>query len=311
MTRLDELVRRIGLCVLLLPLGLASISASTAFAQDPDMQRRLDAPPGSADASDDQGLFRVERIEISGFGSWIGGETYLELPPPLTPLTNDTGATDILDFSGNVPQPAGPNSSVIAPTKRVEPGWQAGFGTTFYLTPNFGISLTGAYGQQEAVFTGQVQRIEEEPDPDVPGGVIEVEVVDPRSEIDRTTITTWSGTAGIIYHILPERKYSTRPFVTLGIGGILNQFPDTDDISALTWNAGLGVGFPVYKNFRGFVSTALRFYVWETEEVALNQSLVFPEISAGIVWRYFVPEDEVEEQELLPPVESPAEPTGG
>ena len=82
-------------------------------------------------------------------------------------------------------------------------------------------------------------------------------------------------------------------------------------MSALTWNTGLGVGFPIFDNFRGFISTALRFYVWETEEVALNQSLVFPEISAGIVWRYFVPEDEVEEEELLPTAEPQSGTPGG
>jgi hypothetical protein len=301
MTRLDELFRRIGLFALLLPLGLASIPVSSAHAQDPDMQRRLDAGRPD-DSSSDQGLFRVQRIEISVFGSWIGGETYLELPPPLTPLTNDTGAQDILDFSGEVPDP-----EVIAPTKKLEPGWNAGLGTTFYLTPNFGITLSGTIGQADAVFTGQEVFIE--PDPDDPLGEAEIEVVQPRSEIDRATITTWTGTAGIIYHVLPERKYSTRPFVTLGIGGILNQFPDTDDVSALTWNVGLGVGFPVFGSIRGFVEAGLQFYVWETDEVDLDQTLVFPEISAGLVWRYFVPEDEPEEEPTLPA--PPAEPAAG
>ena len=272
------------------------------------MQRRLDAGRPDDSASDD-GLFRVERIEISGFGSWIGGATYLQLPPPLTPLTNDTGAQDILNFSGEVPDP-----EVIAPTKKLEPGWEAGLGTTFYLTPNFGITLTGSIGQSEAVFTGQEVFIE--PDPDDPLGQDEIEVVQPRSEIDRATLTTWTGTAGIIYHVLPERKYNTRPFVTLGIGGILNQFPDTDDVSALTWNVGLGVGFPVWGSFRGFVSTGLRFYVWETDEVDLDETLVFPQISAGLVWRYFVPEEEPEP--LLPPEDTgegaagpPEQGTGG
>jgi hypothetical protein len=296
MTRLDELVRRIRVCVLLLPLGLALVAAPDAFAQDPDMQRRLDAGRPDDNQSGD-GLFRVERIEISLSGAWVGAATYLELPPPLTPLTNDTGAQDILDFGGNVPDP-----EVIAPTKKIEPGWEAGLGTTFYLTPNFGITLTGGIGQSDAVFTGQEVFVEI--DPTDPLGEDTLEVVQPRSEIDRATLTTWTGTAGIIYHILPERKYNTRPFVTLGIGGILNQFPDTDDTSALTWNVGFGVGFPVFKSIRGFVSTGLRFYVWETDEVDLDETLVFPQISAGLVWRYFVPEEEPEPV-LLP--EEPAQ----
>jgi hypothetical protein len=286
MTRFDELVRRIGICVLLLPFGLAALAVTPAGAQT------------ASDDEDDDRLFRVERIEISGFGGWIGGETYLELPPPLTPLTNDTGAQDILDFSGEVPNP-----EVIAPTKKIEPGWMAGFSTTFYLTPNFGISLKGTFGQSETVFTGQEVFIE--PDPEDPLGLDTIEVVQPRSEIDRAKLRTWTGEAGIIYHILAERKHNTRPFVTLGIGGILNQFPETEDVSALTWNVGLGVGFPVYKSIRGFVSGGLKFYVWETNEVDLDQTLVFPEVTAGIVWRYMVPEEEVE------PVIEPASPTEG
>lgn len=291
MTRLDELVRRIGVCVLLLPLGLAALAPSPARAQGEE---------------EEEHLFRVERIELSAFGGWIGGETYLELPPPLTPLTNDTGAQDILDFSGEVPSP-----EVISPTKKIEPGWMAGFGTTFYLTPNFGIALKGTFGQSETTFTGQEVFVE--PDPTDPLGEKTIEVVQPRSEIDRATLTTWTGEAGIIYHILAERKHNTRPFVTLGIGGILNQFPDTDDVSALTWNVGLGVGFPIHESLRGYVAAGLKFYVWETDEVDLDQTLVFPEITAGIVWRHMVPEEPVAEPE--PPLPNtttePEAPQGG
>lgn len=267
------------------------------------MQRRLDAGRPD-DGREGEGLFRVQRIEISMFGSFIGGTTYLQLPAPLTPLTNDTGAQDILDYSGEIPNP-----EVIAPTKKLEPGWQAGLGTTFYLTPNFGVTLSGSIGQATAIFTGQEIFIE--PDPDDPLGQAEIEVVQPRSEIDRATVTTWTGTAGIIYHILAERKHNTRPFVTLGIGGILNQFPDTGDVGALTWNVGLGLGFPVYGPFRGYISTGLRFFVWETDEVDLDETLVFPEISAGLVWRHFVPEDAEEEVAPPLPVSGSAPATGG
>lgn len=275
MTRFDELLRGTGACVLLLGCATAAGLVDDAAAQV---------------AQEDDHLFRVERIEISAFGSWLGGATYLDLPAPLTELTFDTGANDILDFSGEVPRPEGPNSSVIAPHKEIEPGWQAGLATTFYLTPNFGISLSGSYGRADAAFTGEVLEVIEEPDPSDPNATIDVEVLHPRSEIDRATVTTWAGEAGIIYHILAERKHSTRPFVTLGIGGILNQFADTDDVSALTWNVGLGVGFPIVSSFRGFVEAGLRFYVWETDEVDLDETLVFPELSAGIVWRHMVPE---------------------
>ena len=287
MTRLDGLFRGLGACVLLLPPGMGILAPSSAAAQT---------------RAEDDNLFRVERIEVAAFGSWIGGTSYLDLPAPLTPLTNDTASQDILDYGGLPPDP-----EVIAPHKELEPGWMAGMSTTFYLTPNFGLALTGAFGQSDAVFTGQQVFIL--PDPDDPLGQDEIEVPQPRSEIDRTTVSTWTGTAGIIYHILAERKHNTRPFVTLGIGGILNQFPDTDDVSALTWNVGLGIGFPIAGSFRGYVSTQLRFYVWETDEVDLDETLVFPEITAGIVWRHMVPEQEPEDEfdDLLPGPDDPAD----
>jgi hypothetical protein len=286
MTRLDRLFCGLGACVLLL-FGIFAPSSAAAQAND-----------------DDDHLFQVERIEIAAFGSWLGGASYLDLPPPLTPLTNDTAADNILDFGGLAPDPR-----VEAPHKELEPGWTAGMSTTFYLTPNFGLSLTGAFGQSDAVFTGQEVFVV--PDPEDPLGQDVIEVLQPRTEIDRATVSTWTGTAGIVYHILAERKHNTRPFVTLGIGGILNQFPDTDDVSALTWNVGLGVGFPIAGSFRGYVSTQLRFYVWETDEVDLDETLVFPEISAGIVWRHIVPEAEPEDDfdDLLPGPDDPADQT--
>jgi hypothetical protein len=286
MTRLDDLLRRTGPIGLVLALGSGLLPAN-ALAQ-----------AQQSETEEEEALFRIQRIEISAFGAWVGGADYLDLPAPLTPLTNDTGADDILDFSGNVPYQGldyPDYNGVIAPHKELEPGWKAGVSTTFYLTPNFGITLTGGYGQADAVFTGQI--VELQPDPDnLPGEDDTIEVPQPRSEIDRASLKIWNGEAGIIYHILSERKHSTRPFVTLGIGGILNQFPDTDDVSALTWNVGGGIGFPVAGPIRGFVSANLRFYVWETDEVDLDETLVFPEVYAGLVWRYMVPEEVVPDE---------------
>ena len=251
---LRSFVAVLGLIAVTLPVGAQTVRAQPA------------------DEEEDEALFRVQRIELSFYGGYLGGDTYLQLPPLLTPLTNDTALDEILDFSGQSPDPP-----VEAPTKSIESGWKAGGNAAFYLSPNFGMMLFGEYGRQEAVFTGR--------------RVID-EVLQPnREEIDRADLTTYAGGVQMIYHIGRERKYPVRPFVNLGFGGILNQFSDTDDVGALYFTYGLGLGFPIAGNIRGFVGVDARLFTWETDEVSLNSTLQFPSVLAGLTWRYVVPED--------------------
>lgn len=223
------------------------------------------------------GGFRVQRIELSLYGGYVGGTTYLELPILGTPLTNDTALDQILDYSGQ-----SPSTPVQAPKKVMESGWKSGGSATFYASPNFGLSLFGEFGQQEATFTGR-REIDE---------VLQLE----RTEIDRTTVSTFAGGTQIVYHIGRERKYPVRPIVSLGFGGILNSFPDTDDIGALYLSYGIGVGFPILGNWRGSVGFDSRIYTWETEEVSLDSTLQFPAVTIGLTWRYNVPEDAGEDE---------------
>lgn len=255
-SRAAKTLRRVTLVVAVIA-GAASWAASVA---------------AQTDAEPREGIFSVQRIEISFYGGYIGGATYLELPPLGTPLTNDTALDLILDYRGQVP-----STPVQAPKKVIESGWKAGGTAAFHLTPNFGMALFGEYGAQEAVFTGR-RVIDEVLQPD-------------REEIDRTTMTSFAGGAQIVYHVGRERKYPVRPLLTLGFGGILNRFPDTDDVGALYLKYGVGLSFPVASKWRGFVTFDSRIFTWETDEVALNSTLQFPGLLAGLTWRYFVPED--------------------
>lgn len=249
------------------PLILLALLGSThadALAQD---SAEADKPTG----------FRVQRIELSLYGGFVGGTTYLELPVLLTRLTNDTALDQVLDYSGN-----SPSTPVQAPKKVMESGWKSGGSATFYASPNFGLSIFGEYGQQEAVFTGRRE--------------IDEVLQDERTEIDRTTVSTFAGGTQIIYHVGRERKYPVRPILSLGFGGILNSFPDADDIGALYLSYGIGVGFPIVGNWRGSVGFDSRVYTWETEEVSLDSTLQFPAVTFGITWRYNVPEDAGEDE---------------
>lgn len=246
-------------------LTLALIVAGATLTGSPS---RAQSPLDQEDTS----IFRVQRIELSLFGGYVSGANYLDLPPLLDEQTNDTALDQILDFSGNAPDP-----KVEAPKKDVEAGWMVGGTATFYLTENFGMQLYGRYAKADAVFTGRQ--------------VIDSELQDETVEIDRTSLTSYAGGGNIIYHLGRERKHPIRPFVNLGFGGTLNQFPDTDDVSAIYFLYGGGIGFPVKGSIRGFVQFHQQLYTWETDEVSLDETIQFPQFSAGFTWRYDVPDD--------------------
>lgn len=239
-------------------IGLLALAAADARAQ--------------ADDEEEEDLLRVDRIEVSLYGGWVGGDTYLELIVPFDELTNDTGRDDILDFDGEVPDPP-----VEGPKKEIEPGIAGGIHTAFFLNPNFAMAIYGEYGRSEAVFTGNRS--------------IEGEINEFSEEIDRATMTTFAGGIEVTYHLGNERRTTRRPFVNLGFGGILNQFANTDDIGALYFQAGVGYAFGITESLRGFVGGSMRLYTWETDEVSLDSTLLFPSIRAGLTWRYMVPDD--------------------
>ena len=95
-----------------------------------------------------------------------------------------------------------------------------------------------------------------------------------------------------------------RPFVMLGMGGVLNQFDETDDVGAFYFLFGGGASFPLFGSFRGQLQLGSQLYSWSTDEVALNTLVNFPSVTLGITWRYDVPADALE------PAESSTEAAG-
>ncbi len=213
-------------------------------------------------------LFQVQRIDIRVFGGVSGGEQYLKLPAITDPLTNDTAKDQILDFSGN---PAIDSGLAQAPEKDLESGYFGGVDAAFYLSEAFGFFLSGSLTRANAVLTGQT-------DPFAP-----------RREFDRTNVTTLSTRVGVIYQIGKARKLPIRPYVSLAFGGLLNRFDNVDDITALSFDLGGGVSFALTETLRGQIGTGIQFYSWKTDEVALDKTMIIPQASAGIVWRYTVP----------------------
>ena len=255
---------RDGFALTALAIALLGLTSGAVSAQTED--------------EEEENLLRVERIELSLYGAWVGGDTYLELIAPRDELTNDTGRDDILDFDGLVPDPP-----VEGPKKEIEPGIASGIHAAFFLNPNFAMAIYGEYGRSEAVFSGFRS--------------IEGEINEFSEEIDRATMTTFAGGLEVTYHLGNERRTTRRPFVNLGFGGVLNQFSNTDDVGALYFQSGIGYAFGITESLRGFVGGSIRLYTWETDEVSLDSTLLFPSIRAGLTWRYLVPEDEAADDE--------------
>lgn len=255
---------RDGFALMALAIALLGLGAGTAVAQSED--------------DEEEDLLRVQRIELSFYGAWVGGDTYLELIVPRDELTNDTGRDDILDFDGRIPDPP-----VEGPKKEIDPGIASGIHAAFFLNPNFAMALYGEYGRSEAVFSGYRS--------------IDGEINEFSEEIDRATMTSFAGGLEVTYHLGNERRSTRRPFVNLGFGGILNQFANTDDVGALYFQTGVGYAFGISESLRGFVGGSIRLYTWETDEVSLDSTLLFPSIRAGLTWRYMVPEDDATDDE--------------
>lgn len=266
----------VGLCALLVVL-VAGLSPDTTFAQ---FEEGDSPPPERATGGErsDGPLLRIQRIELGFSGGRTWGDTYLDLPPLDNDQTNDTALDQILDFSG------GP-TNIEAARKKLEPGVLVGASATFFVSPNFGMQLFGRFARADAVLTG------------LP--IVEGVTLEDREEIDRSTVTTIALGGNVVYHIGRERKRPVRPFVNLGFGGVLNRFDDTDDVNEGFFNYGMGIGFPVVRNFRGFVAVNSMLFTWDTDEVSRDSTMQLPMITLGLVWRYYVPEDDpvVEEEE--------------
>jgi hypothetical protein len=230
---------------------------STAYAQS-----------DTADEEESEALFQIERIEVRGFGGLAGGEKYLTLPGVPNELTVDTAEDLIMDFSGN---PAVDLGLRLNPEKDLQSGVQMGAQATFYLSEAFGFFLRGSLTQAEVVLTGRRGP------------------TDPREEFDRANLNTFSGKVGAVFHIGKARKLPVRPYVNLAFGGLLNRFENIDDITALSFDLGGGATFGLTDSFRGQIGVDLQFYSWQTDEIALDKTMIIPQVTAGIIWRYDVP----------------------
>lgn len=254
-----------------LALIMSAGSITSGLAQDDDMP---EVERSMTEVSDAGGLFQVSRIELALFGGFLGGDSFLELPDLSGDLTFDTGAAQIVDFSG------GARKDLRAPLKYIQDGKLIGGTASFYLGPNFGMQLTGSWAVAEAVLTGHAK------------GDTKRFVAD-RTDMDLITIG-----GNIIYNLGKERKwYGIRPFVNLGFGGILNKFPDVDDVGALYFNYGGGLSYPAFKSFRLEAMAHWRLYTFDTDEISRDETVQLPTLLLGIAWRHDVP----------PPVEATSE----
>ncbi|NNM34225.1 MAG: hypothetical protein HKO53_14210 [Gemmatimonadetes bacterium] len=259
---------KLNLAVVTLTLIAMSVVAGVAGAQV-DMPEADESMEGAREDLG-AGLFQIVRIELALFGGLMSGDDYLNLPDILNEdLTFDTGAVEIVDFSGQS------QTELRAPLKYIEDGKTLGGTATFYLGPKFGMQLSGSWTTASAVLTGHPRNNPQ------------------RFVADRTDIDIIAFGGNIIYNLGKERKWrGLRPFVNLGFGGVLNKFPKVDDVGAVFFQYGGGFSYPVYRNFRVELGANWKLYTFDTDEVARDSTVQFPALTFGFAWRYDVPEDD-------------------
>ena len=224
----------------------------------------------------------IKRIELSLSGGWFGGVTYLSLPP-IAPQTTDLGATDILDFHGNPLAPPKYPGQIDATQKLVEDGYWGGFSATFFVSEAFGLELIGAYGKSQAVVSGQYRDIDlvdtEHPlyDPSQDEGSF---------EWDRADISWIQGGINLVY-VFGQRKL--KPYLLLGIGGLLNSLPNSTSTGALYFQYGGGLRYQLSEAFDLKLGLSSTLFTWDQDEVSLNQTVQYPMASLGLIWKYHVP----------------------
>ncbi len=272
------------LCALLLLLLVAAPAA--AQYEDRPMSEEEEGGQGSEEAAE-QSIFSIKRIELTGFAGWYGGATILDLPP-VAENTNDLGATDILDYSGDpLGTPKYPGQ-IDAPLKELENGWMAGMTATFFLSERFGLEILGAYGKTEASITGQYLNPEDVrvANEENPHPLYDPSQLDGRFEWDRSSTSFMMGGVNMIY-IVGDRRL--RPFVHLGLGGILNTFPEADDTGALYFQYGAGLRYPLTEDVPLKLSALGTLFTWDQQEVARNETITYPMLTLGLVWVHHVP----------------------
>ncbi len=237
------------------------LSSSIALAQAP------------AVAEEDEGTgatIEVKRIELTLFGGSQSGAQYLDLPALFDEIrTFDQGADDILDFQG-----AAMPSNIRAPRKEYETSPVLGGSASFYLGPSFGFQLYGSYTSTTAILTG-------------------FDINDPleeRFEVDTSDMTIMAGGTNIIYNLGNERKTKIRPYFQLGFGGILNQFPEQDDVGGLYFLYGAGLSLPIKGPVRFQAGAHYTLYSFDQDEIAQDSVINTPSFTIGLTWRHDVPE---------------------
>lgn len=273
--------------LVLLALGLTATGARAQEAEEaapaaPPAARQEESAPRKA-------IFQVQRIELALFGGPFAGATYLELPDIQDiDRTRDLGATEILDFSGR-PLRSADNEEIRAPRKELDGSIIVGGSATFFLGDRFGLSLRAAYGKTEATVTGFTDGDRER----TPAGQ-----ATERYEWDRSDASIVQGGSSMVYHI---GKSKLRPWVTLGFGGILNSYPETDDVAALYFLYGGGLRYPISKQLVAQIGIESTLYSYDNDEILYDETITLPMITLGVSWRHDVP----------PPPAAPAEEPAG
>jgi hypothetical protein len=254
--------------------------------------RIVSAQPVAETEESSRSILSVTRIEVTAFGGLQGGGTFLALPPIDDPTrTFDTAADQVLDFSGmSLP------GDLEAVQKQIEDAPLLGAKASFFFGSNFGMQLIGSYAKTEASLTAQYKSdLDYETDP--PAGE--------RFEYDRSDVSILKGGGNITYNIGKERKMKIWPYVSLGFGGLLIKYPETDDMGALYFLYGGGISLKLGGSIRLQLGADFTLFSYDQDEVNLNETMTLPAFTLGLTWRHEVPDEMTMDADNATPAAGP------
>jgi hypothetical protein len=217
--------------------------------------------------------FTVKAYSLSFYGGRYSGGTFLDLPP----IDNDRtfveeGSDRVMGYDGNW-LPLDPNL-YDAPQKEIQPGPSFGGALGVYLSDAFHIDLTASYSQGKAVTTVRNKSAED------PENYF-------REQVDEDDgFSVLMGGANLVYDGNDFRIFGARPFVGIGVGGVINSFTVLDDATGLYFRGIGGLKIDLISSLSLLGQFEVTTFSFSRDELTYAKQMTYTQAFVGL--SYFI-----------------------
>lgn len=274
-----QMLLMLVLTTALLVIG-APVSAQT---EDPSP---VEAPAGETEVFEPElsyDDYTVKSYSISFFGGSFSGGTYLDNKElgERTVLTDD--AYVLLGYNGENLYDTFVDPRIYdAARKEIESGPAYGARIGIYISRDFHMDLSGLYATGQAV-TSMLYRT----DPEIDRNITERRVIDTDEGFK-----VFKGGIGLSYDARPAKFFGITPRLGFALGGIINRYSQLEDKTALYVEAGLGLNYPIFKNWDLAGGADITTFAFEVDELGYSNMVNYTTFTIGITWHIDVIPDQ-------------------